>query len=184
MPCNPPNLVLSERHPILRAGQARVEARARLQLERALGVVEGPDAGKGGIHLCDDRLGALLQGLLQRLRFGQRQADSGAERREQGSLTARRDVPPDRKDEAFVTEVNDRRGELDEQALAGAVPKLVRVRRLVLVSHRRPIALPVLGFSAGRRKLLQTTSDELIGWLPEKVRQPTVHLSDDTFLRQ
>ena len=81
-----PNLELSDRDPSMRAVQMRVEARARLQLEHAFAFVEGPDSGKGGPEMRDERLGALLQGMGERVGVGQRQSDGRAQRRQLRAL--------------------------------------------------------------------------------------------------
>ena len=67
IPRDAPNLELSERDLSMRAVQMRVQAGTRLQLEHVLAFVEGPDSGKGGPQMRDERLGALLQGLGERV---------------------------------------------------------------------------------------------------------------------
>ena len=67
IPRDTPNLELSDRDLSMRAVHMRVEARARLQLEHAVAFVEGPDSGKGGPQMGDERLGALLQGAGERV---------------------------------------------------------------------------------------------------------------------
>ena len=86
IPRDPPDLELSERDPSMRAVQMRVEARTRLQLEHAFAFVEGPDSGKGGPEMRDERLGAPLQGMGERVAVGQRQSDGRTQRRQLRAL--------------------------------------------------------------------------------------------------
>ena len=86
IPRDAPNLELSERDLSMRAVQMRVEARTRLQFEHAFAFVEGPDSGKGGPEMGDERLGALLQGMGERVAIGQRQANGRAQRRQLRAL--------------------------------------------------------------------------------------------------
>ena len=65
-----PILNCPERDLSMRAVHMRVEAGARLQLEHAFAFVEGPDSGKGGPQMGDERLGALLQGAGKRVGYG------------------------------------------------------------------------------------------------------------------
>ena len=74
-----PNLELSERDLSMRAVQVRVEASTCLQLEYTVAFVEGPDSGKGGAQVRDERLGALLQRVGERAAVDQRQANGGAQ---------------------------------------------------------------------------------------------------------
>jgi hypothetical protein len=73
------NLELSEQDLSVRAVQVRVEASTRPQLEYALALVEGPDSGKGGPQMHDERFGALLQRLDKRVGIGQCQSNGGAQ---------------------------------------------------------------------------------------------------------
>src|SRR3977135_1957102 len=60
IPGDAPNLELSKRDLSMRAVQMRIEASTRLQFEHVFALVEGPDSGKGGSQVSDERLGAPL----------------------------------------------------------------------------------------------------------------------------
>ena len=86
IPRDAPNLELSDRDPSMRAVHMRVEAGTRLQLEHAVAFVEGPDSGEGRPQMRDERVGALLQGMGERVGLVQRQANRRAQRRQLRAL--------------------------------------------------------------------------------------------------